>query len=136
MSSTLQQRIDVVEQRLLERQQQFRQHWQALGLRVERATAPRRLVAPVLVAVFSLLATGWLLRRVVARGVSEPVQRGERAAGAGWRLFDPLAWVRGAVALWPLLPAVWRARAGPGTAWAFIVLGLPLVEGWLRRTPD
>ena len=84
MSSMLQQRIDVGEQRLLERQQQFRQHWQALGLRVERATAPRRLVAPVLVAVFSLLATGWLLRRVVARGVSEPVPRGERAAGAGW----------------------------------------------------
>ncbi len=136
MNGTLQQRIDEVDQRLLARQQQLRQHWQALGLRVERATAPRRLVAPLLVSVFSLLAAGWLLRRVGARRVSEPVPRGERAAGAGWRLFDPLAGVRGAVALWPLLPAQWRARAGPGTAWAFIALGLPLVEGWLRRTPD
>ena len=97
---------------------------------------PARVAATLALAGASLLAAGWLLRRVGARRVTDPVPRAERAAGAGWRLLDPLAWVRGAVALWPLLPAQWRARAGPGTAWAFIALGLPLVEGWLRRTSD
>lgn len=132
MNDSLEPRIEQVEHRLIARQLQLRHHWQALGQRVQRATEPRRQLVPMVAAVLSLLAAGWLLRRLGARPAGPPAPQAAGAAGTGWRLFDPSAWICGAVWLWPLLPAAWRAR-GPGTASLFVALGLPLVERLFRR---
>jgi len=140
MSDSLEQRIEQVEQRLLARQQQLQHRWLALGQRVHQATEPRRLVVPAIGVVLSLLVGGWLLRRLGARRAQHlpaPPAAGVAGAGGGWRLFDPRAWMRGAVWLWPLLPLAWRARAGPGAASLFVALGLPWVEDlFKRRAPD
>jgi apolipoprotein D and lipocalin family protein len=132
--ATLDERIAMAESRLVAREQGLRRGADALLQRLRRATEPRRLVWPLLGGVSSLLIVGWAWRRIGGvrhtHGSASAAPERVRAASSGR---SDVPWVRAAALAWPLLPAAWRARVGPGTASLVVAVGLPLAEQLFKR---
>ncbi len=135
--STLGERIALAEQRLVAREQAWRDGAQALLHRAHKATEPRRMVRPVLYAL-GALALVWgavrLLRR--RRGTEGPGTAAALAAtpaAPSALRFGDVPWVRAAAVVWPLLPAAWRGRMGPDATSILVAVGLPLVGLLFRK---
>jgi apolipoprotein D and lipocalin family protein len=103
-------RIRNAELRLITREENLHRRVAALGERVQEATRPRRLLAPLAGAVVAVGALWWLWRR---RGVARPI-----AAPAAEASFSPLGggpWMGLLGLVVPLLPDRWRSRLSPAT---------------------
>lgn len=122
----LDDRIALVEARLIARQERLRSGLQAVSRRVRRRWRPWRRTLPVRGGALALgiLAGLWWFRRPMRHAVA-PTQA---PAGDGG-----VPWVRLVALAWPLLPARWRAHVSPATASAVVGLGLPLAERLMRR---
>ena len=132
---TLDERIAAAESRLMAREQRLRGGVESLQLRLRSATEPRRWLWPALAGVLSLVAVAWAWRRSGrgpggARHLNSAAPPG--VPGAESTRSD-MTWVRAVALAWPLLPAHWRARVGPGTAALVAAVGLPLAERLFKR---
>jgi len=128
---TLNERIALVEQRLVAREQAWRHGAQALLHRAHKATEPRRMVRPVVYALGALVlvwgAVRLLRRRRGSAGPGYAAAPAVAPAAASASRFAEVPWARAAALLWPLLPANWRGRMGPDAASILVAVGLPLV---------
>ena len=131
---TLDERIAAAELRLMEREQRLRGGVDSMLQRLRSATEPRRLLWPAMVGVLSLVAVAWVWRRLGRGRRAGNLNSAEPARGrAGSPPRSDVLWVRAAALAWPLLPAHWRARVGPGTASLVVAVGLPLAEQLFKR---
>lgn len=134
-SGTLDERIAAAELRLMEREQRLRSGIESLQQGLRRATEPRRLLWPALAGVLSLVAVAWAWRR---SGRTRRAHREQLAEPTGdhrpSHRRSTLTWARAVALAWPLLPAHWRARVGPGTVSLMAAVGLPLAEQLLKRS--
>jgi apolipoprotein D and lipocalin family protein len=132
---SLDERIRAAEERLVEREHRLRRSAHALSQGVQRAVQPWRVALPVTGAVVAaVLWWFWRGRRPHALRTSpagnvDAGWEGDSGGAAG----SSVPWVRMVALAWPLLPATWRSRVSPALASTLVGLGLPLVEGLLRR---
>jgi hypothetical protein len=128
---SLDERIQLVEQRLLAREARLTQGWHGLTRRAERQLHPQRWLLTLAGALLTLGPALWALRRhahkTAAAAPSAP------SVPAPW--WQGLPWVRGLSLAWPLLPPRWRDRVSPATAALVLALGLTLLRQ-LRRHPS
>lgn len=110
----LDQRVQEIEQRLIDREDGLRRRMRSLRLRV--ANEPRRLLVPMLVAASAFVVFLLAGRR---RGSGSVPGRSLAGRGASLMHFVGL--------LWPLLPAPWRARMKPSQALPLVGLLAPLI---------
>lgn len=134
-------RIQLVEQRLIAREENLRRGVAALGQRVRDAMQLRQLALPVIGAAVAAYGV-WRLWRdrhrahlahLAARGSARRVP-GARASGAT-SAPPTLPWLRTAALVWPALPLAWRARVNRAIVNLVMVVGLPLTErllAWRR----
>lgn len=153
MAMDLEQRIQAVELRLIDREEGIRRQLGAGWRSLRRQFSPRRLRSPALMAGGAALLLGlWRLQRGrrhpvrgVPRGLAPRASGGSGAWAAGTAAAAGAAplgagggagWIRLLGLAWPLLPAHLRARVSPAMASAAVSLGLPLAEWLVRRPPS
>jgi lipocalin len=125
--------IQLVELRLVAREQRVRRAIDDIGLQLRQSLKPRRLAISLGGTTLAVSALAWLLWRWRHRlgmpaGSATPPAGTAAAAGAS----DGIPWVRLVALGWPMLPEAWRARISPATASLLAGLGLPLVERLLH----
>jgi apolipoprotein D and lipocalin family protein len=118
-SESIDERIRIVEQRLLARQRALGFHFADLSRRVRSAARPRYLLPSVLGVAATVLMLWWARGRVPAPSARVPSARSNVAS---------LPWAPWLALAWPLLPAAWRARISPATAATVVSVGVPLVQ--------
>lgn len=126
-ATTLLQRIDATEARLMQHEHQLRGTWLALQQRVKAQRSPARWGPPLAGAAATLGALWWLAHRNAPpprprrehRDTGEAMQHSARAA---------LPWAQMATLAWPLLPARWRPRVPPSVAIGVLSAVLPLAR--------
>lgn len=112
----LDQRVQEIEQRLIDREDGLRRRMRSLRLRL--ANEPRRLIGPLLLAASAFVAIFLLAGR--RRGSRSVPGRSLAGRGASVMHYGGL--------LWPLLPSAWRARMKPFTAIPLAGLLAPLID--------
>lgn len=120
--------IDLVEQRLMAREQRLLGQAQDLRQRASRLLPTRALLVKAGGVVLAGAGLAWRLRRGGRHspGRSHPAAPLPAAGAAPWLLgLLPMAW--------PLLPVRWRGRISPATAATLLGVAAPLVERLLAR---
>ncbi len=121
---SLEQRIELVEQRLVARELRVKEQFSTLFGRVHRTLAPRRLALSLAGVTAAIAALAWLMRGGIGRlldAATEP-----SGARAGTSADTP--WLRLIGLAWPLLPMSWRTRVNPAVVSITMAFGLPFLQ--------